>query len=267
MTDAKAAASLIETGHEPPGRIAWLERPDDDFPFYAGKPVEITGRQWWIVMLGVAIGFAALILPPPFLRGPVTQIIPVILFFAIPLAALAWVAPSGWKAIFRRIRGMDVVLMFLFAAVNVIVTMAIGSVVMRLIDTAANSAVAGLAALTMQDRLLFFARAVPQLFGEELLSILPFLALLYWLVSKRGLSRNSAIILCWLLTGVLFAAVHLPTYGWNIVQALAGVGVARLVLTVPYIVTKNIWVCTGAHILNDWAFFGIALLGAGPARV
>jgi membrane protease YdiL (CAAX protease family) len=57
----------------------------------------------------------------------------------------------------------------------------------------------------------------------------------------------------------------LPTYGWNILQALAGVGVARLVLTIPYIVTKNIWVCTGAHILNDWIFFGIALLGAGAA--
>ncbi len=68
-----------------------------------------------------------------------------------------------------------------------------------------------------------------------------------------------------LLIGVLFAAVHLPSYGWNVLQVLSGVGIARLVLTIPYIITKNIWVWTGAHILNDWAFFGFALVMAGQA--
>ena len=38
--------------------------------------------------------------------------------------------------------------------------------------------------------------------------------------------------------------------------------VARLILLLPYIMTKNIWVSTGAHILNDWTLFIIALLGA-----
>jgi membrane protease YdiL (CAAX protease family) len=45
-------------------------------------------------------------------------------------------------------------------------------------------------------------------------------------------------------------------------QALGGVGVVRLVLTLPYIMTKNIWVSTGAHVLNDWFTFSITLLGA-----
>ena len=39
-------------------------------------------------------------------------------------------------------------------------------------------------------------------------------------------------------------------------------GHARLILLLPYIMTKNIWVSTGAHILNDWTLFIIALLGA-----
>ena len=247
-------------------RITWLERRNDDFPFYSGRPVEITGGQWWLVMLAVAVGFAVLILPPQFLRGPITQIIPAILFFAIPLATLAWVAPTGWAAIFRRLRGIDFLLMPLFAAINAAVTIGIGSVVMKMLTPTSNTAVTGLASQTVQEKVLLFVKAVPQLFGEELLSILPFLALLYWLVSKRGMSRTSAMILCWLLTGVLFAAVHLPSYGWNVLQVLGGVGIARLVLTIPYIMTKNIWVCTGAHILNDWAFFGIALLSAGAPR-
>jgi len=36
----------------------------------------------------------------------------------------------------------------------------------------------------------------------------------------------------------------------------------RLVLTLPWIMTKNIWVSTGAHIVNDWLLFLMSLLGA-----
>jgi membrane protease YdiL (CAAX protease family) len=63
----------------------------------------------------------------------------------------------------------------------------------------------------------------------------------------------------------LFAAEHLPTYDWNVVQALRGVGVARLILTLPYIMTKNLWVSTGAHVLNDWIIFSVSLLGTSMA--
>ena len=38
-----------------------------------------------------------------------------------------------------------------------------------------------------------------------------------------------------------------------------------LVLTLPWIMTKNLWVSTGAHIINDWTLFGVGLLGTGTA--
>lgn len=41
------------------------------------------------------------------------------------------------------------------------------------------------------------------------------------------------------------------------------IGTARLVLTLPWIMTKNIWVSTGAHIANDWLLFSVTLFGAG----
>ncbi|MGE0640881.1 MAG: hypothetical protein AB7G12_00855 [Thermoanaerobaculia bacterium] len=31
-------------------------RPEVDFPYYDGRPVAITGAQWWLVMAGVAAG-------------------------------------------------------------------------------------------------------------------------------------------------------------------------------------------------------------------
>ena len=66
------------------------------------------------------------------------------------------------------------------------------------------------------------------------------------------------------LVGTLvFAAIHLPTYGGNILQCLAVIGVARVVLLVPFLLTKNIWASTGAHVLNDWTLFAIGVATAG----
>ena len=108
--------------------------------------------------------------------------------------------------------------------------------------------------------MLFYPRTAIQLLGEELLTILPFLALLYFLVAKAGWSRKRAVLLSWLVTAVAFGLVHLPTYDWNVLQCVLVIGGARMILTLAYIRTKNIWVSTGAHILNDWALFSIPLL-------
>jgi hypothetical protein len=43
------------------------------------------------------------------------------------------------------------------------------------------------------------------------------------------------------------------------------IGSARMVLTLPWILTKNIWVSTGAHIINDWLIsmpFACAMTGS-----
>jgi hypothetical protein len=47
------------------------------------------------------------------------------------------------------------------------------------------------------------------------------------------------------------------------VQSFVIIGSARLVLSLAYMKTKNLWVSTGAHILNDWSLLGLSLLGAG----
>lgn len=86
---------------------------------------------------------------------------------------------------------------------------------------------------------------------------------MYFFFSRMKLSRKTSIVLAWLLSAVLFGMAHLPTYGWNLFQCLVVIGSARLILLLPYIKTKNIWVSTGAHIINDWTFFGLTILLAG----
>lgn len=245
-------------------RFSWLERKNDDFPYYRGGPVAISGGQWLKIMIAVAIGFALLLFPPPFLRGAVSGLVPVILFFAVPLAVLAQVTPKGWTAIFRPLRGRDFLWMIAFAILNIIVAFVMGAVILALTETTSNAGITGLAQQDAFERAMFFIRSVPQLFGEEVFSILPFLALL-WLFTKRGMSRKTAVVIASLLVAILFAAAHLSTYGYNVIQALGGVGVARLVLLLPYIMAKNIWVSTGAHILNDWFSFGMSILGGSIA--
>nr|WP_245000297.1 CPBP family intramembrane glutamic endopeptidase [Marinobacter daepoensis] len=130
-----------------------------------------------------------------------------------------------------------------------------------------NLAVDGLADLDTSERVLFFLRTIPQLFGEEVLTILPFLAILYVAYERLNLSRTKALLLAWVLSSALFGLVHLPSYNWNLLQCLLVIGSARLVLSLAYIKTKNIWVSTGAHIINDWTIFAIVLFGSAPVVV
>jgi len=60
----------------------------------------------------------------------------------------------------------------------------------------------------------------------------------------------------------MFGALHLPTYDWNFAQCFIIIGTARLVLSLAYIKTKNLWVSAGAHILNDWFLILINVIGA-----
>ena len=246
----------------PSERLAWLEDPDRDFPFYAGAPVALSGAQWLFVMAAVAAGFAVLVAPVSWPAGPLGPLIPALLFPLIPLLALAHVAPVHWKAIFGKVGWREIRLMFGFALLNIVVSMSVGVLVSAFMEVTSNSANAQLASMDTAERVAFFAKTLPQLFGEELITMLPFLALLAVLSNRFGVGRRRAVVAAWLVTSLLFGLIHLPTYDWNLVQCVVVIGTARLVLSLAWILTKNIWVSTGAHVINDWLLFGGGLLGA-----
>lgn len=78
-----------------------------------------------------------------------------------------------------------------------------------------------------------------------------------------GVGRKGGIIGAWLITSLIFGLIHLPTYDWNLIQCIVVIGSARMVLTLPWILTKNLWVSTGTHIINDRLLFSMSPLGAG----
>ena len=85
-----------------------------------------------------------------------------------------------------------------------------------------------------------------------MLSILPFLAPPWLRVTRLGLSRRAGIWAALIVSALIFGAAHLPTYDWHWGQALLVIGTARIALSPAYVVTRDLWVSAGAHILNDW---------------
>jgi len=250
------------TEHDRFGRL--IERRDGvDFPFYNGVPVELSVGRWILVWASVVVGFLALVLIPQ--PDNFVAILPRALFVIIPLAVLALVAGRHWTAIFRRVRAVDVGNMFFFAALNLALTFVIGALVSLFFPVAPNTTIGGAGEGGVADTIALYVGSGIQLIGEELFVVLPFLALMYVLFAKAGVSRKTAIILAWIISSVWFGAAHLPTYDWNWVQAIVVIGSARIALTLAFIRTKNLWVSVGAHIINDWVFITVAVIGAAAA--
>lgn len=237
--------------------------PVADFPFYNGQPVALGARQWCFVLLALAAAYGALYIPAMVVwrvSGGWAAVIPAIVFPLLPLLALRAVVGPRWQVLFRpmgwRDAGLAVGLVFLSIGVTVVVAL----VVSHFFGAVPNPVIKALAGMGTAQKLVFMASTIPHLIGEEILTVLPFLALLTWLAGPLGLPRRRAIVGAWLVSSVLFGALHLPTYGWNVAQSLVIISVSRAVLWLAYLRTKNLSVSALAHILNDWLLLGVVVL-------
>lgn len=229
-----------------------LEPPGRDFPYYRDGACEISTAGWLIILVGVAAGFSALVTPLPLADGVLTGWIRALLFVGLPLLALRAASPHDWTAIFARVGLREVKLMFVLALLNIFVSLAVGAAIKFFGTATPNAAISDAAQLGGARLLNFFSKVALQLLGEELITVLPFLAVLAFCRARVGLGRNISVVVAWLISAAAFGLIHLPTYDWNFVQCLVVIGSARIILTCAYVWSKNIWVSTGAHIVNDW---------------
>ena len=241
-----------------------------DYPYYDAKPVELRWLDWLIVLGATALGFAALSKAVPGLIDmmpiPVYSFLAAVAFGAIPLAALYWRAKGHIGVLFNGWKWSYLGWGIGFGILNLVFTAGAGLLAIALLDLAPNERIAALAhSAPPQGYLYFYAKTGIQLFGEEVLTIIPFLFLLWLGVAKLGWSRKSAVILAYIGSAVIFGAAHLPTYDWNVAQALLLIGPIRLVLTLAYMKTKSMWTCTIAHVFNDWTLFTASTVLGGLA--
>lgn len=248
------------TSNERFGRL--IEEQDNiDFPYYNGRPITVETWKWVVAWVGTFLGFLALSFYPA--HNDIESIIPRILFMAIPLIIFAYLTKPYWKALFKKPRKIDFFYMFLFAGLNTVITPILAVALLMIgVTESANAAGDDLAGASALELAAFYVGTGIQLLGEEILVIIPFLAVLSTLHLKFGVSRKKAILWAWLVSALWFGAIHFPTYNWNVIQALVVIGGARIALTLAFIRTKNLWVSTGAHILNDWILFTVIMLAA-----
>ena len=143
-------------------------------------------------ILSCAAGFAALAFYPA--ANNLQSIVPRILFAAIPLAVFIGFTGGYWKALFRKLVFADYLNMVVFWLLNLAVSGVVGVIVMNLFGASANPATDGVIEGGPLQIFAFYAGTGIQLFGEELFTILPFLATMYFLFSKAKLSRNTSVI-------------------------------------------------------------------------
>lgn len=225
-----------------------FENKNDDFPFYNDQPPTFKPL--------IGIGIIIIIIGSFFYEDMIAHLIPAYIapFFNIilPLALFIPVVKSNWTKIFRKIYLKDLLLVVAVLIVNQVITVVVALLLVKFIGVTPNPAGGMIEANSLHDNILFFAKTIPMLFGEELVTIIPFLIILQLSYKNLKLSRKKAIVIAWIVSSLLFAAIHLPTYNWNIVQAIVGIGIVRMVITYPYIKTKNIWISFFVHLLNDW---------------
>lgn len=218
---------------------------------------------WLIILASVAVAFAALTLIP--LRTFPWNLGPILLFVGLPLVSLRLVTGTHWTALFHRVGFRELGLMVAFGFLTIAGSLAVGYVLENLLELSDNPAAEAMRNMTGGQFAAILTATIPQLVGEELLGILPFLAVLWLCVTRLALPRNVGIAIALLASGLIFGAAHLPTYDWNWAQSLIGIGSARVLLTLAYIATRNLWVSAGAHIMNDWmGFFYVFIYGHVP---
>lgn len=232
-----------------------------DFPYYNGQPVEIGLSGWLIILASVVAAFLLLILLP-FAAFPFNLIQPIV-FTGLPLVTLALVSGGHHTALFARVGIKQILIAVGFGLLTIVVSMAVGLLLTQITTMTANTATNGLAEFSTFDTIVFLVRTGIQLVGEEVMTILPLLAVLWFCVRKLNLSRRTGLVVAVIVSTLWFAAVHLPTYNWNLIQCFAGIGAARLVLTAAFLLTRNLWVSAGAHIVNDWTEFFLPIVLAG----
>lgn len=226
-----------------------------DLPFYSGWPVAVGGPAWCLLLASLAVAFLTLVQLQPQLHTFPLTLLPAVLFASIPLLALRLVTGRHWRALFQPVRIGDLGLMVLFGCGTFLVSMLIGVLLLQHVPSTANPLAERLVSLSTGELVLTLLPTLPQLLGEELLGILPLLAVMWLCVSRLNLSRPTGLIMGLLVSALIFGAAHLPTYGWNWTQAILGIGMVHVLLTLSYIVTRNLWVSTGAHVINDWIGF------------
>ena len=108
--------------------------------------------------------------------------------------------------------------------------------------------------LTPDNFKSFFVSTLIQFIAEEIIFIIPFLFVINKVKSENKFLKTTIAII---VSSVIFGAMHLSTYNFNILQAVLIISIIRTGLTMSYVLSKNLSVTYLIHIIYDWSLIGV----------
>ena len=100
----------------------------------------------------------------------------------------------------------------------------------------------------------FFVSTIIQFIAEEIIFIIPFLFVINKMKTENETFKNICAII---LSSVIFGAMHITTYNFNILQAVLIISIIRAGLSMSYVFSKNLTVTYLIHIIYDLSLIHI----------
>ena len=222
-----------------------------DFPFYNQKP-QLSIKQWSLLLLGLIVeillifGFGSYI---PFyndLPNVLTNIISILILFG-PLyyCCRKKIGLIIKKPTLNDLK-VDVICYILFLIVSPFLSFISRFLTGELVSHPSSG--------TTPDVLITVINIFMGLMSEELVKVISLL-LVMGLIYYFTTNRKTSVIVAIIVSCTVFGLLHLPTYGFNVIQCLIAVGAACIIHLYPYLKTKNIVNSYITHVLIDLTLF------------
>jgi membrane protease YdiL (CAAX protease family) len=225
-----------------------FERKKLDFPFYNDNP-NLSIPRWILLAISVIIPFI-LIFTPHSIGGRFENL----LYFILPFLFFGIVANWKYDLICKKFQKNDFKLIPILIILEFIFSIAVGFIMMHIF----NMHIQSNPALTELNSLFFWVLFPFQIFGEELLKIIPFLIFLT-IFYKVTENRKISIVISTIIVLIIFGLIHLPAYD-NLISVLLIQGLGSIFTMFAYLKTKNIFVSFLTHLIYDTITFLPVLL-------
>jgi CAAX protease family protein len=223
-----------------------FEKKGLDFPLYNNNPHLSLGK-WIILAIAIIIPMILIFLPIESIG-----IFKGILYFLIPVLAFGFVVNWKYDLICKKLHKSDIKLIITILILGYIYTIAVSLILFNLnLHIQTNPVIGEL------NSLIFWLIFPFQIFGEELIKIIPFLIFLFILHKVTG-NRKLSILISATISLLIFGLLHLPVYK-NIISVLLLQGIGSAFSMFGYLKTKNIFVSFIAHFLFDLISFLVAI--------
>lgn len=213
-----------------------------DFPFE-----NVSNKRWIISMILIFAGFFILMFSTVYLSmifksKQLIFIASIVLMLIISYIPLKILDKNFFKKIFKKVRIHDIFVIILSIVMSVILAFAASQGTDKLAENPITDIV------NPDNILLISISSAVQLIFEEVIFVIPFLFI--YNKAKFKMNKKLAVLIAWVLSSVIFGALHLSTYNFNLYQCLVVIGAVRMGMSLGYLITKNLTVSYLSHYLS-----------------